>query len=515
MIYFSDLKYSYHDFDWELYIKVYPNLKDDKYLTKDQLWWHYINIGEKNGYMFLNIHNKNKMIEKYELFNWKLYLEKNIKLIDHGLLTKELLWLHYINIGEIKGFPFLSTDIPITKISSNIVKKKTVYFYIDNTCKNTNRTGIQVVSIFLAKALLSIKQDKLDIIFVKWNYISNTLNPCNIEEIDFFFNYKQPNTLINSIEYENYMPIHLNESRHLNNCILFCPELTFCSNSNIPIYLNTYLIKHNIKSIYILYDIIPIKLSEYKIINNCGFKSYIDNNLLNSNKIITISNFTKTEFLNYIKQNELYNNRLPIITSVPLPYQYRNKERIINNISNREKVIILLPGTIEPRKQQLLLMKMFNKFTKNNPEVDVELISFGNIVPLCQIDFDTHVKESNGKITYLGIIDNEKLFELYKMATFTCFISIYEGFGFPISESLWHGIPVLTSNFGSMEEIAICGGCYSINTNNEIEIYEALNHLIVNPLLIEKLKNEINKSILNTWQDYGGKVYKEIMDELK
>ena len=52
------------------------------------------------------------------------------------------------------------------------------------------------------------------------------------------------------------------------------------------------------------------------------------------------------------------------------------------------------------------------------------------------------------------------------MATFTCFISIYEGFGFPISESLWHGIPVLTSNFGSMEEIAICGGCYSINTNN-------------------------------------------------
>ena len=101
------------------------------------------------------------------------------------------------------------------------------------------------------------------------------------------------------------------------------------------------------------------------------------------------------------------------------------------------------------------------------------------------------------------------------MATFTCYISIYEGFGFPISESLWHGIPVLTSNFGSMEEIAICGGCYSINTNNEIEIYEALNHLIVNPLLIEKLKNEINKSILNTWQDYGGKVYKEIMDELK
>ena len=514
MIYFSELKYSYLDFDWESYINIYSNLKEEGYITKDQIWWHYVNIGEKNGYLFLNINNKNKMIEKYELFNWKLYLETNPELVNKGLITKEHLWLHYINVGEIKGIPFLSTDNYSKKIVSNIVKNKTIYYYIDHTCKDKIRTGIQVVSIFLAKALLLIKKN-LDIIFVKWNNISNILIPCNPEEINFFFNYNQPNTLLSQIKYLNYMPIHLNEERPLCNCLFFCPELTFILNLNIPLYLNTYLKKYEIKSIYILYDIIPMKLDEYKQINTGGFKSYIDYSLLDSNKIITISNFTKEEFLHYVKKNELHNIHLPIINNIPLPYQYRDKKRIFNNLIEREKVIILLPGTIEPIKQQILLMKIFNKFIKTNPEIDIELITFGNIVPLCKNDFDNCMNESNGKITYLGVIDNEKLFELYKMVNFTCFISLYEGFGFPISESLWHGVPVLTSNFGSMEEVSSCGGCYSIDTTDENEIYEALNHLIINPLFVEKLKNEINKSTLTTWQDYAEKIYIEIIEELK
>jgi glycosyltransferase involved in cell wall biosynthesis len=513
MIYFSELKYSYDDFDWELYLNTYSNLKDDGYISKDQLWWHYVNIGEKKGYLFLNIHNKNKMAEKYELFDWKLYLEKNPELVNKGLITKENLWLHYINVGEISGLPFFSVNSN-KKIVTNIITNKTIYYYIDHTCKDKIRTGIQVVSIFLAKALFLIKKN-LDIIFVKWNNISNTLIPCDPEEINFFFNYNQPNTLLSPIKYLNYMPIHLNEERPLNNCLFFCPELTFILNLKIPLYLNTYLNKYKIKSIYILYDIIPMKLEEYKAINKGGFKSYIDYSLLFSNKIITISNFTKNEFLQYVNQNELYNIHFPIVTCVSLPYQYRDKKRIINNLIEREKIIILLPGTIEPRKQQIRLMKIFNKFIKKNPEIDVELITFGNIVPLCQNDFDNYVNESNGKIKYLGIIDNEKLFELYKMANFTCFISLYEGFGFPISESLWHGVPVLTSNFGSMKEVTSCGGCHSIDTKNENEIYEALNHLIINPLFIEKLKHEIYKSSLTTWKDYAEKIYTEIIEELK
>ena len=47
----------------------------------------------------------------------------------------------------------------------------------------------------------------------------------------------------------------------------------------------------------------------------------------------------------------------------------------------------------------------------------------------------------------------------------TVFMSLYEGFGLPIAESLWQGTPCLCSDHGSMAEIAKGGGCLMIPRN--------------------------------------------------
>jgi glycosyltransferase involved in cell wall biosynthesis len=252
-------------------------------------------------------------------------------------------------------------------------------------------------------------------------------------------------------------------------------------------------------------------LPEYDLIRD-DFTNYLYENLLHADKIITISDFTKKEFLKYAKKNTP-NIKLPTLVSIKLPYQYRNKRRIKPKPCIQDKVTILLPGTIEPRKQQILLMKLFIKFIKQNPSINVEIITFGSVVYLCKSDLDECICEANGQITYLGIVDNETLFRLYKTCTFLCFISKYEGYGFPISESLWHGMPVLTSNFGSMVEVASCGGCYCVDTTNEYEIYNALDELIKTPSIIAKLKNEINSNAFTNWTTYSEHVYTEIMKE--
>ena len=129
-------------------------------------------------------------------------------------------------------------------------------------------------------------------------------------------------------------------------------------------------------------------------------------------------------------------------------------------------------------------------------------------------NFNTEVEKSNGKIKYLGLITNETLFDLYKTASFSCFLSFYEGFGFPISESLWHGTPVLTANFGSMNEIAKYGGCYCIDTTDENEIYKALDTLVKKPEILKKLKKEIEQAPFTTWENYADEIYKEILEEI-
>src|SRR5205807_2476136 len=44
------------------------------------------------------------------------------------------------------------------------------------------------------------------------------------------------------------------------------------------------------------------------------------------------------------------------------------------------------------------------------------------------------------------------LCELYRRATFTVYPSLYEGFGFPVLDSLRHGAPVLCSYNSSLQE---------------------------------------------------------------
>jgi glycosyltransferase involved in cell wall biosynthesis len=262
-----------------------------------------------------------------------------------------------------------------------------------------------------------------------------------------------------------------------------------------------------------LHDIIPLTLNEepYKTEKDEYFTSYLNNNILKSNKIITNSDFTKNEFLKYCKKQNITN--IPPIKSTLLPYQYRNTSRIFGKkIIKKAKITILLPGTIEPRKQQLLFMDIFNKFIKQNPFANVELIAFGHLNCPLQV-INEKIAQSGGKIKYLGVINNETLRELYKTATFTCFISKYEGYGFPVAESLWHGTPVLTSCFGSMYEIAQGGGCYCVDTNNPTAIYDGLEIMVKMPYLLKKLQKDLDDTELLNWEKYGELILKEIIDK--
>jgi glycosyltransferase involved in cell wall biosynthesis len=509
----------YIHFNWKLYLKFYSELNKLGYKTQDELWWHFVNIGEQSGYIYFDISDYNTYLQRYNDFNCEKYItfikEKDkIDLNNNGYKMKEEIWWHYVTTNNYNNFPTLTyelnTDIVPVPIITNSLKQ-TVYYFIHHTSSNSIRTGIQIVTIYLAKELLKLQiKYNFEIIFVKWDFDYNALVPCSQEDIQFLFHLDESDKLIEDISYPNSFPIHINKET-IDNAIFFCPEIIFVINTKLPMFLKNYLKRYKLKSIYILYDIIPLVLPDYEFIKK-SFNEYFTNNLLNANKIITISNFTKNEFIKYSTQNNLMNDFFPKIESIPLPYQYRDKPFSKHSIS-LNKITILLPGTVEPRKQQIVLMKMFNKFIEENPTIDVELIVFGQIINICINDFFTELNLSKGKIRYLGIITNNELFYLYSTATFSCYISRYEGYGFPISESLWHGTPVLTSNFGSMKEVASIGGCYCVDTNNNDEIYNALYNLIVNKEIIISLKNNIIPQKLTTWSSYSEEICKNMFDE--
>jgi glycosyltransferase involved in cell wall biosynthesis len=60
-------------------------------------------------------------------------------------------------------------------------------------------------------------------------------------------------------------------------------------------------------------------------------------------------------------------------------------------------------------------------------------------------------------IKLLGMVSDRRLCELYQQAAFVIYPSLYEGFGFPVLDSLMHETPVLCSFNSSLQEFASPG----------------------------------------------------------
>ncbi len=64
---------------------------------------------------------------------------------------------------------------------------------------------------------------------------------------------------------------------------------------------------------------------------------------------------------------------------------------------------------------------------------------------------DAGIKE---RVTFSSFISERELDELFRMADFLIYPSLYEGFGMPVIEAMRAGLPVITSNTSALPEVA-------------------------------------------------------------
>jgi glycosyltransferase involved in cell wall biosynthesis len=69
-------------------------------------------------------------------------------------------------------------------------------------------------------------------------------------------------------------------------------------------------------------------------------------------------------------------------------------------------------------------------------------------------DETTKLSKSGKQPRFLGRVSDKELAVLYSEAELFIFPSLYEGFGLPILEAFYHGVPVVTSNVSALPEVA-------------------------------------------------------------
>lgn len=75
-------------------------------------------------------------------------------------------------------------------------------------------------------------------------------------------------------------------------------------------------------------------------------------------------------------------------------------------------------------------------------------------------------------VEILGFVSDERLFELFRRATFLFFPSLFEGFGMPVAEALAAACPTIASDLPAIREYAAAGPVY-INPEREDSIRDA------------------------------------------
>jgi len=261
-------------------------------------------------------------------------------------------------------------------------------------------------------------------------------------------------------------------------------DLVHFPHFNVPIFYNKPFI-------VTIHDLIALKFPTTRAttlgplkysIKNLFSKFVISSAIRKAKRVITISDFTKNDLVEYFKLNKKQEDKIKVIyegvTKLDDESQIKihKSEFIDKNPQFLGYDFIIYIGSAYPHKN---LEKLCEAFKDIN---DLKLVLVGK-----EDYFYNRLKENykdliNNKIFLTGYLDDDELIGLINKAKFYIFPSLYEGFGLPPLEVMQYGLPVLSSYSSCLPEIL----------RDCVEYFDATdkNEIISS---INKLKNNENK----------------------
>ena len=166
---------------------------------------------------------------------------------------------------------------------------------------------------------------------------------------------------------------------------------------------------------------------------------------------------------------------------------------------------VLCVGTIEVRKNHLLLVKIWNELAQELGDRLPLLVFVGkwgwDIAPLRAYLDETNFL--NGHLRVLTDASDVALAELYRHCLLTTYASFAEGFGLPIGESLAYGKPCVASRSTSLPEV---GGRFAryIDPYDPDEGVRVFRELLTNRDEIERWSADIRAHFTpKTWRAFA------------
>ncbi len=239
----------------------------------------------------------------------------------------------------------------------------------------------------------------------------------------------------------------------------------------------------------------------------CSFTGYA-HALALSDIVLPVSQASGSLLSGWLVQHGHRVELLPPIAPVALPGEIFGTPRVIPFESEIENgpMEFLSVGSVCAHKNQMRAMAAFQRLVEKRPDPRSSPNLVGWVAADLAVPASLIARRAKGRIVLHGRLPDRQVRDMAKRARATVFVSLAEGYGLPVAESLWHGKPCLCSSLGSIVEIARGGGCLTVNPRNISEIEAGFETLATNSARYRELLRQIAARRMKTWKQYAADI---------
>ncbi|MCZ6671802.1 MAG: glycosyltransferase [Verrucomicrobia bacterium] len=340
-----------------------------------------------------------------------------------------------------------------------------LYFDVTKSASSKQLSGLLRVSGKLRQDLASILGDKL--VPVVWNSRKQRFRDSEKKDV-----------------------IDLLETDHF-----VTPEIF--SSQDRPGYIE-HLENAGVQSAAIFHDSIPLKYPDITWPKSVAGHPQYMKDLARFKHVFSVSKSSQDDLIDH--WNRLGLSERPTLSTLILGADFFDRSAISWAHSPQSPPLLLNVGIIEPRKNQSQLLDVASRLWDAGLRFELHFV--GRINPHFGKPIEKKIKIARraGHPVYLHSKQSDGLlYELYAKARFTVFNSIAEGFGLPVVESLWLGIPCISQALPSLTPLLSSPACKFVGSVDALEA--ALRNWITDQNAIEEASAAAGQLNLSTWAD--------------
>ncbi len=309
--------------------------------------------------------------------------------------------------------------------------------------------------------------------------------------------------------YKKELSEYISKNMHKGDVIHFPANLICVDVTRFPKDVRIVLTVHDITPIFYYQN--KKRNGNYfsngKRVSTKQFEENLRQYLPRADRIITVSENTKKDIVSYFGIDE--RKIITIYNGIDSRFKQYSSEQLETvkekyGLSNIQTIMAVIGGKHKNIARVITAFRLYCKKNRNNK---LHLILVGKISKRTMLL--TCFRKSKGKIILTGRVSDEELVDYYNISDGFVFVSLYEGFGFPLLEAMACGAYTICSKTSSLGELGE-GYAYLVDPTDIVDIADSFK--TIRKLSDDEIKKQREYVKKFTWDNSCRQHIKVLME---